>query len=299
MSTPQTPAQAAQQNNRDAGGRYQHKTHAEAEVDLTAPAAAPVESGRDRSAEMPQALMDTQDALNALEFVREVRAAHPQAHSMLAEDYGDWVERVVNDADGNEIELDDEMDEAFTELVPTDSVVLNELATHHRGNRSPVVLDDIQAFADERVKDRDEVVSDVFQHRLSRPGAVHSLSEAVSDFDTADRTQQLGAKVREIHPEAACIEIIEEERDNFALGAYDAQGKQLDLSEDEGEGSLYASDLSSEVDRSIYALYEQHATEQGNERGAWTMSFEQIDRITDERRRAAAQAMAAFTVPGR
>jgi len=35
MSTPQTPAQAAQQSNRDDGGRYQHKTHAEAEVDLT------------------------------------------------------------------------------------------------------------------------------------------------------------------------------------------------------------------------------------------------------------------------
>jgi len=31
-----TPAQAAQQSNRDAGGRYQSKAHAEADVDLTA-----------------------------------------------------------------------------------------------------------------------------------------------------------------------------------------------------------------------------------------------------------------------
>jgi len=34
MSTPQTPAQAAQQNNRDAAGRYQTKTHSEADVEL-------------------------------------------------------------------------------------------------------------------------------------------------------------------------------------------------------------------------------------------------------------------------
>jgi len=38
MNTPQTPAQAAQQSNRDSAGRYQHKTHAEAEVELAAPA---------------------------------------------------------------------------------------------------------------------------------------------------------------------------------------------------------------------------------------------------------------------
>lgn len=37
MNTPMTPAQAAQQSNRDDGGRYQSKTHAEAEVELETP----------------------------------------------------------------------------------------------------------------------------------------------------------------------------------------------------------------------------------------------------------------------
>jgi len=54
MSIPMTPAQAAQQSNRDGGGRYQSKTHAEAEVSL------------DRQDEPMAPSMDapTMDALN-------------------------------------------------------------------------------------------------------------------------------------------------------------------------------------------------------------------------------------------
>lgn len=87
MSTPMTPAQAAQQTNRDDGGRYKSKVHAEVDLDLTA----------DESAELDLTGMDFEgyDELEGSEheqFCLQVSEHIPEHVQAYYVEYGDELE---------------------------------------------------------------------------------------------------------------------------------------------------------------------------------------------------------------
>jgi len=298
MNRPMSAAQAAQQNNRDAGGRYQHKTHAEAEVDLVAPA--PERTARQNLEELGHRRMLESASLESemrlgVKATSLIRQEVPEAAYVQIDPKYQSVR--LYDANMEALPPNGRAEEYAASKIEPRSVAYHLLRYRTEESAELVVrLDDYARELPSIEARHRRAVSDQIQDRISsRPDTLDQLSEEVASYQNAHRAHEVAAQVASIDSHATWIEYDYDAHPR--LYAYDSEGEPVNLGDDdEGFGSaLLAEQIGEEAADDVFATLGRREVVDGYEHST-LVKIEDLSAEVNRRRRRLADTMAGLSL---